>query len=772
MKTLAVLSTLVVLFIATSPFAAMVMAAAPDDPPSEFSIADQGFGEQTLRGSSATSDMYFPGPGRYRIGEGNVFTLVLGHAEVLDPSFSTVTVFFNGSPVRTWFLIPETGQAREIPIYIASGAIRPDINHVMLRFTMRLPREACIDTEHPALIATVYRQTRIKYDLLLNLPLLPRESPDLGRFPLTLMEPSSIKPDRLAIVVPDDPSPLELRASLNVAAAVRRYAGARPVDMHLLRAGEAADELPEAHVIIIGRPRANNLWDTQELREIRSSIKLIDRDKGIFQYSEGVLVDENDGVVLDVSSPWNKDLRAVLLTGATEEAVLRTSLALGSDIARKELHGDEAVITKRPIEVAPPKSVSEGTLTDFTLANLGHSGRHVTGWGSHVLTVPFDTVGVPARGARAKIIYDHSRLVNPNVSALGVSLNGTPLTDAPLKADREGRSTLEVQLPANALHPGRNILSVRFNLAPQVGGGEVRLGRDNTERVLSCGVLPPDLAWGVLYSDSSIHLPPGTMGGASLGSFPFPFIREGKADNLLLVLPDDLAFIGRVPELASEFGRAITSNIVDLPVATAGRLNEKERHDSNLVVFGLAESNPLIAELNPWLPLRLERTGRLLQSPDGPLAGVRDDVSLGVIQIISSPFNPERSILVLSATTPHGLELALRGLGEGDLQGNLATVTPPEEGGSLLGIRTFDISVVSPETSPAFRAKEAAPVVFTVLVAVIVVGLLAGASMALTKTLRRMRSVDEEAEDLETVDDWMDGLNIPDRLNEEVSKKR
>src|SRR5262245_45715596 len=62
--------------------------ALSDTPPHDFSLADQGYSEQTVRGSSATLDMYFPGPGRFQFGDGNVFTLALSHAEVLDPLVS------------------------------------------------------------------------------------------------------------------------------------------------------------------------------------------------------------------------------------------------------------------------------------------------------------------------------------------------------------------------------------------------------------------------------------------------------------------------------------------------------------------------------------------------------------------------------------------------------------------------------------------------------------------------------------------------------------
>jgi len=548
-------------------------AAGPGDPPDEISLSDQGFGEQVVRGSSATLDMYFPVPGRYRLGERNVFILVIGHAEILDPAVSTATVFFNDIPLQTWFLTPQNARPREVEIPLPPSLIRSNTNHIQIKFIMRLPREACSDTEHPALTATVFRQTRMRYDYLPGYPRAPQEAPDLGLFPLTLLESRGMEPPRLALVVPDEARQTDLRTALNISAVVGRQAGGRNITMRLLPAKDAMAEVQQAHAVIIGPPSVNSLWDTSTFWN-KQSLPLLLEDQGTFRSPDGRPIEETEGVIMDIPSPWTSDMRAVLITGTTEEAVLKAGLTLSRDTTRRALHGDSAVIIKGLGDVTP-RSPSSGatrnTLADFTLADLGYSDRKVNGWGAHILTVSFDAPGVTPRGAKAKIFYDNSRVINPNISAMVVTLNDIPIMDTILKTDKGGRSTLDVELPARVLRAGRNSLAVRFYLAPQTSGGTLRGEGENSERTLECGVTPPDLAWGVLYSDSSIHLPPGGSGGTGLGSFPFPFVREGQATNTLFVLPDDLSEAGSVAELAAEFGRHISADVLDLAVTTAGR---------------------------------------------------------------------------------------------------------------------------------------------------------------------------------------------------------
>src|SRR5688500_13559033 len=81
-------------------------AAGPEDLPAEHSLADQGFGEQTLRGGSPSLDFYFPGPGPLRIGDNNVFVLAMSHAEIVDPAVSTISIVMNGVPIHTRMLTP------------------------------------------------------------------------------------------------------------------------------------------------------------------------------------------------------------------------------------------------------------------------------------------------------------------------------------------------------------------------------------------------------------------------------------------------------------------------------------------------------------------------------------------------------------------------------------------------------------------------------------------------------------------------------------------
>jgi len=175
------------------------------------------------------------------------------------------------------------------------------------------------------------------------------------------------------------------------------------------------------------------------------------------------------------------------------------------------------------------------------------------------------------------------------------------------------------------------------------------------------------------------------------------------------------------------------------------------------VVFGLPETSSLMKELSPLLPLWLDDQGRVIQRASEPLAGVRDNSSLGVLQTIASPFNPERAVLVVTGTTRAGLDLAVGGLRQGGLQGNLATVMEPAEGSSFLQVRTYDITA-EVTASPMVQAQEIVPTILTVLVGGAALALAGARGVAVFQARRRARSVNSTAAEETGEEFWLDEL--------------
>ena len=685
---------------------------AAADEPTEFTLAQQGFGDQVLRGSTAGIDIFFPGPGRYRVGERNILTIVTSHAEILDPTISIATVFFNEVPLHSWFLTADLARIRDVPILVPRTLIRPDTNRVQVRYTLRLPGEACADIEHPALNATVHNRSRIQYDVQAQAPRNPLEAPDLARFPLTFLDPGTSQVNSVALVVPDSPADTDLQAALNIAGTLGRRSESRALQLQLLPVSAASRILSAGSVVVIGQPANNNLWDILVRQADRLPLPLLNRQNGQFRSFSGGPVAPSHGVLMDIQSPWNAEGRALLVTGGTPEAVLGASLALSTDTARRTLSGNAAIITEyvlRPSVSGTSASASAGAV--FTLQDLGYNDTTVFGWGTHIVSIVFNSSGEVSKNGAARLVYGHTRVINPSLSSVAVSLNGIPLIDASLKDDVSDRAVLEVQLPGRSIKPGRNVLSVQFALTPRPTGSSPE----------GCPSVPPQLAWAVLHGDSHINLPPSTTSGARLSTFPFPFIKEGKSDALLVVLPDDVNDASHAAALAAELGQWVLFDLLDIPTTTASRLGPAERASKNLVLLGTSLTNPVIREVGQSLPLRLDASGRIVQSLGEPFAGTQDHSTLGVLEVVTSPFNSARAVMVVSGTSPDGVPLAIKALRQGGLQGNAVIVAPPAPGTTGVQIRSFDVPLEAPQQPAIVRTQEAVPATLSTIAALIAV---------------------------------------------------
>lgn len=721
-------------------------------------MQQQGFNDQVLQGSLAFFDVFLPGPGRYLVGDNNVLTLVVSHGEVLDPSVSVAVALVNDVPVHSWFLTPDTARQREIHIPLPAARLKPNTNHIQIRYVMRLPGEGCTDLLHPGLTATVYKQTRIRYQYLTGLPRSSGDEPDLGRFPVTFLDPSNGVSNSVVLGVADNPTDTDLRAAMTLAAGMERSAEGRPIQFRMVPWSRLPVASADANTVLIGKPNDSPVWDA--VSRIRNApVPLVDRTRGVFRYGDENL-GRDDGVLQDVASPWNPNGRLLVVSGATDEAVMRSALGVTSDTGRRLLNGAGGVVTQR---TASAVAATGGPFSNImTFARLGYGDRVIRGWGFNAATFVFSTGGVTPPGAKVTLIYSHTKLINFSRSSMVVNLNGVPLLDTGLKPDISDRQRLEVQLPARALRPGRNVLTVQFGLTPipsSATGG--------------CPTISSEIEWAVVYGDSSIEipandgsiaLPVGTGGSPSLAAHPFPFVRDGNLADFLLVLPDDLALAEQAPALAAGLGRGLTADVVEFPVTTAGRLTTEARASKHLILFGQPQENKAIADLLTSLPVRLDAGGRVLRGATDPLAGVRDATHVGVIQIITSPFNSTRAILVVTGNSPQSLALAIEGLTSATLQGNAALVTPPLPNERDPQVRTVDIALTLPGgvTAPLLRARDAVPGAVSAAVGALVVAILGLTGATAVRIARARRTAPAGGPEAADWDDWIDMADVAD----------
>ncbi|RMF31484.1 MAG: hypothetical protein D6759_09950, partial [Chloroflexi bacterium] len=385
-----------------------------------------------------------------------------------------------------------------------------------------------------------------------------------------------------------------------------------------------------------------------------------------FWVVEGEAVPRDEGLVMEVLAPWDPRTAILVVTGATDRAVGKAAQAMSVETAFPGMSGQVALVRDLHRRSAPSPSSS----SKKTFAEMGYSDRTFIGGFVQEASYYFDVpVGWYLQSsASLELHIRHSKLVDFDRSALSVSLNSTPIASIPLRPETADDARIQIKLPATAVRWGRNKLVVTVEMPPR-------------ER---CTSLFSRRLWLTLFQDSFLSLEhkQATSDIFSLDYFPAPFNYSPDLEDVLLVLPSDsgpalweaaLRVAAMLGSAVREEGGAMRPGIVwdhELPPP-------EQRSAYHLIAFGRPTANRLIQEINPQLPQPfLPGTDRIVQRLDNVIFSLPEGLSLGYVQLLPSPWNTERAVLVVTGTTDEGVLWAARSLVRGDLvwrlKGNLA----------------------------------------------------------------------------------------------------
>lgn len=651
---LALLCSLCAIALPAGPVAAQALGpAAPlDDVP----LAALGHPDATLRGHLVSADYYLPGPGEYLPADDNWLVLDYRPSALLAQD-STLEVRWNDLPISDT-RVGEPLAPAQLRVRLPAERIDPDLNHLQIQAVLRLESDTCPDDDTPARALTILNTSSVHYSYV-DREAHPRSVlADLGRYPAPFFRPNAPQPAPVRFIVPQHPSSAEVTALVRIAAQLGQFAGTRELPLDLAYDGQLSPaELAVSHLIFVGRVQSLPTLSQLPETEVRRAVD------GSYLDDTGRPVPPGTGVILEAASPWNPARMALAVTGADDQAVERAAVAMSSRAGLQTLHGDHALIADAQPAAAPAAAGSAPTL----LADLGRGEQTVAGVGDHTLSFSVDLPSLVGRGALPfDLVMSHSPLLDRARSSFRIALNGVPLTAASFQELAPARGTKHVELPAAALRPGSNTVDVTFSL---------RLPGEGARGNQGCQSEPGEQAWAVLHADSRFDPPIGGAPAAAdvtLDVYPYPFVRQGSLDEALLVVPESLGDGAALVRFAADLGRQTRAAVMGLRAVTASTFTPAAAASaSDVMLWGLPQENPLLGRLGSRLPIRVDERRRLVLSRDLLLA-VRDNAALGVIQEIPSPWVAGRTVLVVTATDPAAMPLAVQALRQGPLAGNAA----------------------------------------------------------------------------------------------------
>lgn len=471
---------------------------------------------------------------------------------------------------------------------------------------------------------------------------------DLSLFPWPFYQRSFIT-DTLTLVMPDQPSAGDVRAALTVAAGLGKLtSGNLALDVVPL-ADLTADQRASQNLAFVGQAAA-----FPELASLALPAPL--GAAGLTAPGLGA----EDGVVQLAHSPWNPAGTLLVVSGNSETGVLKAAQALGTGpLLTAGRQAALAVIT-----AVPPVAVTSGEAMDYSLARLGANDWVTQGAGFDgfdvLFFVPADQQA--ATGATFTLSLTASALAANAQSGLTVLVNNQPVGSVRLDDPLIISNTVTMHLPASVFLPGQNRLSFASELLP-----------DN-----ACVDPRTQQLWLTVHADSHLYVPlrPRTLNPVTVADLEtYPLFLAGRPgyDQLAFVVPPaDPEAWALAAHLAFNLGNQTRPPVVQFQTAFADALPEALRTQADLIFVGRPSRLPALADLAADLPAPFP-PGQDVAQERGLAVTYRlpEEVSIGYLELLVSPWNSERAILVVAGTSREGLGWAVQALAAGRLRSQL-----------------------------------------------------------------------------------------------------
>lgn len=313
-------------------------------------VNDQKFKDVTVRGSEALPvTIDFRALPDDRFVRGSSMNLVYSYGPQLNPRTSTVEVLLDGNFIGGERLSNESGETRKtLKLDLPPKLIKPNSKiEVFFRMNAREDsNQECRYIPDRQLIGTVHNETRfdLKRETFATLPNL-----ELLQFGFPFASPQDLS--KTTIVVPQNPSQTDLVTLLEFSERLGRLSKAPSVELNV----HTPDTLSKAdnvknnnHLVAIGTqenfPLPEVIEKSQGFNFTQSFIRIFGDEKQKEQAK--IQVPKNDqGMIKQTISPWNRDRVVLALTAQTESGLDRVRQVLDQDSWFFQLKEDTVLIS-------------------------------------------------------------------------------------------------------------------------------------------------------------------------------------------------------------------------------------------------------------------------------------------------------------------------------------------------------------------------------------------------------------------------------------------
>lgn len=398
------------------------------------------------------------------------------------------------------------------------------------------------------------------------------------------------------------------------------------------------------------------------IRELYAQNQLPTRYDGTQITIADQIIPDSNGIIQLAANPQNQQLAIMVVTSTAAEGIAKAGRALAGQTSVFGLSGP-VIIVESMTDAGFVRQEIVGNRARFS--ELGFDSFAVVN-GARIQAIDVDFT-IPADGqlstdAYVDVIYNYSSSINPSNATMTVLFNSVPVGSAYLErlAGTETASqyrTLRAQIPpALANIGGDNRVSILVDLQGDYG----------------CDLPNDDALWFAVSNESELYIPRVPFDAerspamALVRNFPEPFNRRPDLANLIVTLPDvpslaDLTQMSRV--LSAIASSATGATRFSTRVILGGGISSEDLVEKDIIAIGRPSTNSFVRAINNVLPQPfIEGEDVLQQVLENVTYRLTSDINLGLLQTIVSPWDSQRSLLLISGTSLVGQEFAVTAL--------------------------------------------------------------------------------------------------------------
>lgn len=344
-------------------------------------------------------------------------------------------------------------------------------------------------------------------------------------------------------------------------------------------------------------------------------------------------------MIREIASPKDMTKRILYLVSDEDEKLAVAAKALTRDKLVSQMKGAAQLIS----EDYAKNNTSKKSSTKVTLKDLGYEDTVLKGifnqQVSYVINIPKNhrLTGDPF----IQIPLRYTKALDFNKSFVSVYLNNTPIGDKLLDKDKAEDDEIKVKIPSEFWDKDSLELKILFYLEPH--GFDCRNWRHGD-------------IWAFVSNNTSFNIPQEIIEDRYFEHYPDLFIENNTVDDILVVMPakinsnyltlaaNTMVFIGKVADKVNN--------------VTAIKSSDFKNTDKNIIIIGTPQDNNVIRNLNNKLHIKFDNNFEKFKANDKIF--FVDDYSkdLSSIQLLASPYNIKKHMLVITGAKEKSLMAA------------------------------------------------------------------------------------------------------------------